>query len=98
MNINNINTNSNLITPTQPESKTKSGAQKVGDTFGQALESLSQSENYSDNLLQSLAAGEDVELHQVMIASTQTDINFRIAMAIRDRLVEAYRDISRMPI
>jgi flagellar hook-basal body complex protein FliE len=39
-----------------------------------------------------------VELHQVMIAAEETDINFRVAMAIRDRLVEAYREVTRMAV
>jgi flagellar hook-basal body complex protein FliE len=59
---------------------------------------LSQTQNNSDALLQKLAAGEEVDLHQVMIATDQTDISFRVALAIRDRLVEAYREVSRMAV
>ena len=45
-----------------------------------------------------LAAGEEVELHQVMIAAEETDISFRVAMAIRDKLVEAYHETMRMNV
>ena len=45
-----------------------------------------------------LAAGEEVELHQVMISAEQTDISFRVAMAIRDKLVEAYQETMRMSV
>jgi flagellar hook-basal body complex protein FliE len=76
----------------------QTGRQPSGLSFSQALESLSQTQNESDALVQSLAAGEDVDLHQVMIASEETDINFRIAVAIRDRLVEAYREVMRMAV
>ncbi len=79
---------------TQVESPTR----QIGQTFAQALDGLSQSQNESDSLIQQLAAGENVDLHQVMIAAEETDINFRVAMAIRDRLVEAYREINRMAV
>ncbi len=71
---------------------------QIGQTFSQALDSLSQSQASSDALIQQLAAGEEVDVHQVMIAVEETDINFRIALAIRDRLIEAYRDVMRMAV
>lgn len=72
--------------------------QQVGQTFQEALDALSQSQQNSDELMQKLALGEDVELHQVMIAAEQTDVNFRVAVAIRDKLVEAYREMMRMAV
>lgn len=90
---------SNLnLNQAQSKVENKGGAQKIQQTFSDALNSLSQSENQSNQLIESLAAGENVDIHNVMIAVTETDINFKIAMAIRDKLVEAYRDISRMQV
>lgn len=80
------------------DNKVESPVNQVGQTFDQALQSLSQNQFESDALLEKLAAGESVDLHQVMIATEQTDINFRVAVAIRDRLVEAYREVSRMAV
>jgi flagellar hook-basal body complex protein FliE len=76
----------------------QNAAQQVTQTFSHALDQLSQSQNTSDALIQKLAAGENVELHQVMIAAEQTDINFRVAMAMRDKLVEAYHEVMRMQV
>lgn len=67
-------------------------------SFNQMLDSLNKSQGDSDALIQKLAAGEEVDLHQVMIASEQTDISFRVALAIRDKLVEAYREVMRMSV
>ena len=81
-----------------PRTQTLAPTQQVGQTFTQALDSLSQSQNASDALIQKLAAGENVDLHQVMIASEETDIRFRVAMAMRDKLVEAYHEVMRMQV
>ncbi|MCL4559616.1 MAG: flagellar hook-basal body complex protein FliE [Chloroflexi bacterium] len=73
-------------------------ADSVEKTFSQVLDTLNQSQNESDNLIQQLASGEDVDLHQVMIATEENDVNFRVAIAIRDRLVDAYREVMRMSV
>jgi flagellar hook-basal body complex protein FliE len=82
----------------QPSGAAQGAVRQVGQTFENALQSLSDTQANSDQLIEKLAAGENVDLHQVMIAAEQTDVNFRIAMAIRDRLVEAYREVNRMAI
>jgi flagellar hook-basal body complex protein FliE len=71
---------------------------QVSQTFSQVLDSLSQSEISSDNLMQKLAAGEEVDIHQLMIATEETNVNFKVAMGIRDKLVEAYREMMRMNV
>ncbi|WP_299026638.1 flagellar hook-basal body complex protein FliE [uncultured Thermanaerothrix sp.] len=76
----------------------KQATEAAGRSFAEVLNALSRSENQSNALIQQLAAGEDVEIHQVMMAVEETDINFRIAMAIRDRLVDAYREVMRMSV
>lgn len=77
---------------------TQATATEAPKSFSQMLDSLSQAQNESDSLLAKLAAGEEVELHQVMIATEQTDISFRVAMAIRDKLVSAYQETMRMNV
>jgi flagellar hook-basal body complex protein FliE len=73
-------------------------AQSMGASFSDLLDSLSQSQNNADQLISQLSAGENVDLSDVMIAGHQSDINFRVAVAIRDRLVDAYKEVMRRPV
>ncbi len=82
----------------QAQKPASAGLEQVGESFGQILSGLSQSEMNADNLVQQLSLGENVDLHQVMIGIEENDVNFRVAMAIRDRLVDAYREVMRMQI
>jgi len=75
-----------------------SGLEGTGKSFQEALDSLSRGEHNSDQLLQRMASGEDINIHQAVAAAEETDINFRVAMAIRDRLVDAYREVMRMTV
>jgi len=72
--------------------------ENVGNTFNELLSSLSESQNNADALVSELAMGNDVDIHDVMIAVEENDVNFRIAIAIRDKLVDAYREITRMSV
>lgn len=77
---------------------TSSPVEQATQTFESMLNSLNESQNNADNLLQQLAMGENVDLHDVTIGLEENDVNFRVAMAIRDKLVEAYREMMRMQI
>jgi flagellar hook-basal body complex protein FliE len=67
-------------------------------TFDQLLTSLNQSEGDSNDLIQQLSGGGAVDLHQVMMGIEENDINFRVSLAMRDKLVDAYREVMRMQI
>ncbi|MBI9044057.1 MAG: flagellar hook-basal body complex protein FliE [Anaerolineaceae bacterium] len=101
MNISNTNLPSvkSIENALKTEQKSSSNSvENIGKTFGQVLQDLSAQEVQTNNMLESLAAGEDVELHEIMIAAEQTDVNFRVALSIRDKLVEAYKEVMRMQV
>lgn len=80
------------------KSSVTGATQDLSKSFESILQSLSQTEQNSDSLVQKLAAGEDVDIHAVMIAQQETDINFKVAMAVRDKLVDAYKEVMRMSV
>lgn len=52
----------------------------------------------SDLLTQKLINGENVELHEVMIAAQKASITLNTTMEVRNKVVEAYQEIIRMPL
>jgi flagellar hook-basal body complex protein FliE len=87
----------NLGSSSAPKAAT-SAVDQATSTFEGMLNSLNASQQSADDLLQKLSLGENVDLHQVMIGMEENDVNFRVAMAIRDKLVDAYREMMRMQI
>lgn len=79
---------------------TESPKQSQGfqDMLNQGIHELNHLENKADDLENRLAAGEDVELHDVMIAGQEADIALRMTTQLRNQALEAYREIMRMPI
>jgi flagellar hook-basal body complex protein FliE len=78
--------------------KVTNAADQVENSFSNILKNLEDTQDTSDTMLKQLSAGEDVDLSQLMIATEQTDINFKVAMAIRDRLVDAYKEVIRITV
>lgn len=74
----------------------------VLDNFGQILSdsmhSLQAKEDTANQAIATLAAGEDIELHQVMLAMQEADIAFQLAIQIRNKIVDAYQEVMRMQV
>ena len=52
----------------------------------------------SDTLSLDMALGRPVELHQAMIAATKAQIALELLIQVRNKLIEAYQEISRMQV
>lgn len=98
--ISSINSTSQL----SPPQGTKNSGQ-VGDTltdFGQvlgnAIQALNQKEDTANQAIAGLAAGEDIEIHQVMMAMQEAEISFQLALEVRNKIVDAYQEIMRMQV
>ncbi len=81
---------------TSPASKP--GSPSFGEILERAYGTLNEQLNEADRLALALAAGEDVDLHQVMVALETASIGLQAALQIRNRALEAYREVMSMPI
>lgn len=45
-----------------------------------------------------LLSGQDVQLHQAMIAVEEANISFQLMVEVRNRLLESYQEIMRMQV
>ncbi len=70
----------------------------AGAGFGDALDHLTEVQAESDRAIEKLIAGEQVDLHQVMLSVEKTDLAFRVALQLRNKLVQAYQEIMRMQV
>lgn len=73
-----------------------------GVSFGEFLNSAIQQVNSmqleSEKLNEALALGKTDNIHQVMIASEKADMALQFTMQVRNKVMDAYQEIMRMPI
>ncbi len=63
-----------------------------------SIEEVNQSQIQSDKITEKLVRGENVDLHQVMITSQKASISMQTTMEIRNKVIEAYQEVMRMPM
>ena len=95
-----LNTPGISTTPAAPAGTGAAG--NTGGGFGQALtnaiSSLNESQNAADNASTRMAAGDPIDLHEVMLARETASLQFQLAVQVRNKLVEAYQDVMRMQV
>jgi flagellar hook-basal body complex protein FliE len=72
------------------------GGNSFGDTLTRAINEVSDAREKSADLTQRFAAGENVELHQVMAASEEAGLALDLMIELRNKVVEAYRSVISM--
>ncbi|MGB4589259.1 MAG: flagellar hook-basal body complex protein FliE [Clostridiaceae bacterium] len=87
-----VNENSNLI------GEQDQNAGSFENMISAQIEKLNQGQLKSDNLVQDFVAGNTEDLHQVMIASEEARMSLELAVQIRNKTVEAYKELINMPL
>jgi len=68
------------------------------EVFGNLLNSVNSLQMDSARAQELLASGDAADLHQVMIAAEEAGIAMDLLLEIRNKLVDAYQTIMRMPM
>lgn len=66
--------------------------------FNNTISELNGLNQKSQQLQQRFVANGDVELQDVMIAGNETEMAMKLTMQIRNKMLDAYREILRMPV
>jgi len=83
----------------EPASKTGSfGVDGFGETLNGFIKDVNQSQQDSKNTVQDFVSGNGVELHEVMIAGQKAKTNLELLMEIRNKTVDMFKELTRMPV
>ena len=64
-------------------------------TLEQAWRQLDDDIKAADQATEQFAVGGRSDIHEVMILTSKAELSFRLATAVRNKLLEAYREIMR---
>jgi len=79
----------------RPGAKTDGGA--FTETLKEALQEVNDLQNRSAEQVGEVLNGELKDVHSAMLALQKADLSFQLMLQVRNKLVQAYRDIMRMP-
>lgn len=83
--------------PASPATEGKGDTGFVG-MLEHALGDLNDLAQQADTLASRAATGEDVDLHELVLSMERAGLGFQLALQVRNKLVEAYQEISRMQV
>ena len=72
------------------------GNLQFGDLLKQALQEVNQVSSHAEDEARNLMTGESVDMHTAMLAVQKADLSFQMMMAVRSKLIDAYREVMRM--
>lgn len=75
-----------------------SEVQSFGSMVQEKLEEVNTLQKEADRLTESFMSGEQVEVHQILIAMEKAELTLRETMEIRNKFIEAYKQVSNMQI
>ncbi|MDP1831956.1 MAG: flagellar hook-basal body complex protein FliE [Geothrix sp.] len=74
------------------------GELAFGDLLKQALQEVNQASAQAEGEARNLMTGESADMHTAMLAVQKADLSFQMMMAVRSKLIDAYREVMRMPM
>ncbi len=80
------------------QQKKEEAAASFSQMLNRALEEINARQLAADELVQAFAAGEVEDVHQVVVAMQEARLALQLAVEVRNKVVEAYQEISRMQV
>ncbi len=73
-----------------------SGGPGFGELLQQALQEVDAAQSASEQEVRNLMSGDATDMHTAILAVQKADVSFQMMMAVRSKLVDAYRAVMQM--
>lgn len=85
------------LTPVRPKAQPETRA-GFGESLTDVVAEVNRVQHEASAAVEGLAQGEGANLHEVMLAVNKAELSFTFLMEARNKLVQAYQDVMRMPV
>ncbi len=87
-----------LEKPAIKPKQTKKGDENFNATLKGFIDEVNQLQQQAGESIDKLAAGEINDVHDVMVAVEKASTSFELMMQIRNKILEAYREVMRTQV
>ncbi len=74
------------------------GEKTFSDTMKEQILKVNNVQEQADQSIVDLTTAKNTDLHQTMIAVEKAEVTFQMMMQVRNKLISAYEEISRMQV
>ncbi len=68
------------------------------DHLKEAVTEVNEAQIFADKKATDLATGKETNIHDTMLAATKAELNFNLMVQVRNKALEAYQEVMRMPV
>jgi len=100
LNFNDLMAQNSQASSTNNDNSSSTGnfMKSFGNSISGGLQSVSNANHASDQAQEALAMGEDVSVHDVMIAAEKSNLSMQMALQLRNKLMSAYTEINSVRV
>ena len=78
-------------------SQASAGGTEFGEALQQTMQKVEALQTEAEKQVEGIMTGQGVDVHSAMIAVEKADLSFQLIMQVRNKIVDAYQQISQMP-
>ena len=98
MRINGFVPNESIFMPIDNEENNVESNGSFGGIFKDALDKVNDKQLIADDLTDRFIKGEDIEVHDMMLATEEAKMSLQLAVEVRNKMVEAVQELTRMQL
>ena len=94
------NQNTTLLNRESSKNKTSENKDSTSftDLLKEGIDDVNNIQKKSEKMATEMAVGKNGNLHETMLATTYADLSFNFMVQVRNKALEAYQEVMRMPV
>ena len=81
-----------------PRDGEESTSRSFLETLQDSIQQVNKLQDQADKAISDLITGEDTDVARTMIAVQKANLSFQMMAQVRNKIVQAYQDVMRMPV
>ena len=82
----------------QPRDGEATAPRSFLDTLRASIQQVNQLQEQADRAISDIITGEETDVARTMIAVQKANLSFQMMAQVRNKIVQAYQDVMRMPV
>lgn len=92
------NIETSIYSPVRMKHKPEESEKSFGEILASSISRVNQLRKEADQAVQALSTGQETDIHGTMIAMEKASVSFELMMQVRNKVIDAYKEIARMSI
>lgn len=82
----------------QPKTDVEKALSHFGESFSDGIRGINQKQTEAEHAVETLAAGGDISVHEVMIAAEKANLSMQMGLQLRNKILAAYNELYNISI